>query len=311
MSRFLVLLVMLVASPAAKGVAGEHPLRSTRTLGTGGDAILYSVSGISVDRRSNVYVTDLLDYSVKKFDKSGACVGKVGRRGTGPGEFRSPALSLVIGGRLVVLQMEDPRIQVFDTGLVYRGGFIVPWGMPVDITPGWPRGMAIALYSDSSRGMVLRYEGSEGGPPRRILLEPTGKGHPLYSASRIAVCRDGTLVVAYLFRNRVELYSREGRFRRWFSVGGMVHGEEDDDDRGVPEKTYFRKVLLDDAGNILLLGGNQAPHPGRDIFVCKRDGSCIRTFVLPSRSRVVAAGEKNTLYATDEAGTRVEKYILR
>ena len=304
------MLVLLVASPATKGVAGEHPLRSTRTVGTGGDAILYSVSGISVDRRSNVYVTDLLDYSVKKFDNSGACVGKVGRRGTGPGEFRSPALSLVIGARLVVLQREDPRIQVFDTGLVFRRGFVVPWGMPVDITQGWPRGMAIALYSDTSRGMVLTYEGPEGGTPRRTLLEPTGKRHPLYAASRIAVCRDGTLVAAYLFMNRVELYSREGRLRRRFSVGGMVSGEEEDD-RQVPEKTYFRKVLLDAGGNILLLGGNQAPHPGRDIFVCGRDGSCIRTFVLPYRSRVIAAGEKNTVYATDEAGTRVERYTLR
>jgi hypothetical protein len=272
--------------------------------------MLYSVSGISVDRRSNVYVTDLLDYSVKKFDHSGACVGKVGRRGTGPGEFRSPALSLVIGGRLVVLQMEDPRVQVFDTGLVFRGGFIVPWGMPVDIAPGWPRGMAIALYSDSSRAMVLRYGGPEGGTPRRLLLEPTGKRHPLYAASRIAVCRDGTLVVAYLFMNRVELYGREGGLRRRFSVGGMASGEEDDD-RQVPEKTYFRKVLLDAGGNVLLLGGNQAPHPGRDIFVCRRDGSCIRTFVLPHRSRVIASGEGNTIYATDEAGTRVERYTLR
>ncbi len=311
MRGLLVSLVLLIASPAAEGTAGEQTLRSTRTLGTGGDAVLYSVSGISVDRRSNVYVTDLLDYSVKKFDSNGAFVGKVGRRGTGPGEFRSPALSLVIGGRLVVLQMEDPRIQVFDTGLAYRGGFIVPWGMPVDIAPEWPRGMAVALYSDSSRGMVLIYEGPEGGTPRRMLLEPTGKGHPLYAASRIAVCRDGTLVVAYLFMNRVELYSREGRFGRRFSVEGMVRGGKEEDDRGVPEKTYFRKVLLDNAGDILLLGGNQAPHPGRDIFVCRRNGSCIRTFVLPSRSRVIAVGEKNTLYATDEAGTRVEKYILR
>ena len=309
-SGFLVLLVLLVASPATKGVAGERPLRSTRTLGTGGGAMLYSVSGISVDRRSNVYVTDLLDYSVKKFDTNGACVVKVGRRGTGPGEFRSPALSLVIGARLVVLQMEDPRIQVFDTGLVFRGGFIVPWGMPVDITPEWPRGMAIALYSDSSRGMVLRYGSPEGGTPRRLLLEPTGKRHPLYAASRIAVCRDGTLVVAYLFMNRVELYSREGGLRRRFSVGGMVSGEEEDDGR-VPERTYFRKVLLDAGGNILLLGGNQAPHPGRDIFVCRRDGSCIRTFVLPCRSRVIATGERNTIYASDETGTRVERYTLR
>jgi hypothetical protein len=207
--------------------------------------------------------------------------------------------------------MEDPRIQVFDTGLMYRGGFVVPGGMPVDITAVWPRGMAIALYADSSRGTVLRYQGPEGSNPRRVVLEPTGKRHPLYSASRIAVCRDGTLVVAYLFMNRVELYSREGRIRRRFSVEAMAGRKGDEDDWRVPERTYFRKVLLDTGGNILLLGGNQSPHPGRDIFVYGRDGSCVRTFVLPARSRVVAAGEKNTLYATDEAGTRVERYILR
>jgi hypothetical protein len=307
----LISLVVLIASPAAGGVAGEHTLRSTRTLGIRGDAVLYSVSGISVDRRNSVYVTDLLDYSVKKFDNNGVFVGKVGGRGTGPGEFRSPALSLVIGERLVVLQRGDPRIQVFDTGLRYREGFIVQGGMPVDIAPEGPRGMAIALYGDSSHGMVLRYEGPEGGNPRRMPLEPTGKRHPLYSAGRIAVCRDGALVVAYLFMNRVEIYSREGRFLRRFSVGGMARQKEEEDDGRVPERTYFRKVLLDAAGNILLLGGNQSPHPGRDIFVCGRDGSCIRTFVLPFKSRVVAAGEKNTLYATDEGGTRVERYILR
>jgi hypothetical protein len=91
----------------------------------------------------------------------------------------------------------------------------------------------------------------------------------------------------------------------------MVRGGEEGDDRQVPEKTYFRKVLLDAQGNILLLGGNQAPHPGRDLFVCREDGTFIRTFVLPHRSRVVAAGEKNAVYATDEEGTRVERYILR
>jgi hypothetical protein len=91
----------------------------------------------------------------------------------------------------------------------------------------------------------------------------------------------------------------------------MARRKGEADDRQVPEETYFRKVLVDAAGNILLLGGNQAPHPGRDIFVCGKNGSWIRTFVLPFKSRVIAAGEKNTLYATDEAGTRVERYILR
>jgi hypothetical protein len=310
-SELLVSILLLFASSAAGGAAEENSVHSTRTLGIGGDAVLYSVSGISVDRRSNVYVTDLLDYSVKKFDYRGFYVGKVGHRGIGAGEFRSPALSLVIGERLVVLQMEDRRIQVFDTGLRYRSAFVVRGGMPVDITAGWSGGMAIALYSDSSCGMVLRYAGPEGVNPRRIPLEPTGKRHPLYAASRIAVCRDGTLVVAYLFMNRVELYSREGRFRRRFSVAAMTRQSGEEDDLRVPEETYFRKVLVDAAGNILLLGGTRAPHPGRDLFVYGRDGSSLRTFVLPFKTRLVAAGEENALYATDEAGTRVERYTLR
>jgi hypothetical protein len=310
-SGLLLTILLLGVSSAAVGAAGEHTVRSTHTLGIGGDAILYSVSGISADRRGNVYVTDLLDYSVKKFDKDGAFVAKVGRRGTGPGEFRSPALSLVIGERLLVLQMEDRRIQVFDTELRHRGEILVQGGMPVDIAPVWPRGLAVALYGDSTGGTVLRYEGPVWGNPRRILLEPTGKGHPLYAASRIAVCRDGTLVVAYLFMNRVEFYSREGRIRRRFSVGAIAPRKGKENNLQVPEETYFRKVLVDAAGHILLLGGNRSPHPGRDIFVYRRDGSSVRTFVLPFKTRVIAAGENNALYATDEAGTRVERYTLR
>ena len=309
-SLFL-LLLLLNALPAVGGAAGEHTLRSTRTLGSGREAPLYSVSGISADRRNNVYVTDVLDYSVKKFNPGGALVGKVGRRGTGPGEFRNPALSLVVQEKLLVLQTGVNRIQVFDTALSYLGGFTVKGGMPVDIAPIEPGGMAIALYSDTSAAALLLYHSPDDRAPRRVRLEPTGKRHPLYGAVRLAVCRDGLLVVAYLFLNRVELYSSQGRFLRRFSVATLGGEGEGFDDGHVPEETFFRKVVVDDFGKILLLGGNRGPHPGRDLFVCSRKGRLLRTFVLPFRTRVIARGENNTLYATDEGGTRVERYDIR
>jgi hypothetical protein len=305
------LILVLVVSPAARAVAGEDTLLATRTLGTAPDAPLYSVSGIAEDPRGNLYVTDMLDYSVKKFDWKGALRGKVGRRGTGPGEFRSPSLSLVTGGKLLVMQTRERRVQVFDTDLVYRGEFVVDGGMPVDIAAVKPAGMAVALFGDSARGTVLLLKGPEDGHPRRVRLEPSGRLHPLYAAVRIAVCRDGSVVAAYLFLNRVELYSRKGRLQRRFSVREMPRGEIAGDDRHVPEETYFRKVLISAGGNILLLGGNQSPHPGRDIFVCAPDGSYIRTLVLPSRSRLIAAGKGNALYATDESGTQVTRFVVR
>ncbi len=306
---FLILLFLGV-TPADGGAAGVNALRARRTLGTAPGAVLYSVSGISVDSRNMVYVTDMLDYSVKMFDGGGACVGKVGRRGAGPGEFRSPALTAVVGERLLVLQTGESRVQVFDTDLRYVCGFVVRGGMPVDIAPDFPRGVAIAFYSDTSAAAVLRYDRPEAREPVRVLLPPTGKSHPLYGAVRIAVCRDGTLIAAYLFMNRVELYDARGRFLRRFSLGVFPPCNQPADDALVPEETYFRKVVVDASGRILLLGGNRAPHPGRDVFICRRDGSLLRTVLLPSKSRLIVRGERNTIYATDESGSRVEQYVI-
>jgi hypothetical protein len=207
--------------------------------------------------------------------------------------------------------MEDPRVQVFDRDLGFRSEFIVEGGLPVDIAQDRPRGMAIALYSDTSYGIVLRYDRPEGGKPLRVQLEPTGRAHPLYAAARIAVCPDGLLVAGYLFMNRVELYSRKGRFLRRFSVRQMPRGMTEKEDSRIPEDTYIRKVLVDGAGRILLLGGSQAPHPGRDIFIYREDGSFVRTFELPFRCRVLAAGGRGSFYASDAAGTRIEKFTIR
>ena len=96
--------------------------------------------------------------------------------------------------------------------------------------------------------------------------------------------------------NRVELYTPAGAYRGSFSVAIMVPGKADHDDGRLPEETYFRKVLFDASGNILLLGGSRSPHPGRDVFLCDRKGALLGTFVLPSRSRLIALGERGALY---------------
>ena len=311
MNVLLVALFLAVPRDLPGGAAGAEPVVPANLPVAGRGASLYSISGIALDRRNNVYVSDLLDYSVKKFDRRGSLIGKVGRRGGGPGEFRSPGLSAVVGDKLIVLEREKLRIQVFDSRLRYEGEFDVRGGMPVDVTPDGLQGIAVALYSDTSRAIVLRYDSAGGGNPRRVLLRPTGKSHPLYAASRIAVLADGTLVVAYLFMNRVDLYTPAGNYRRSFSIPGMAPPGTNVDDGRLPEETYFRKVLVDGAGRILLLGGSQSPHPGRDVFLCARDGSLLRTFILRSRSRLIARGEPGALYATDETGTVVEKYLLR
>ena len=296
---------------AAGGVAGERVLRGTDTLGHRGDALLYSVSGISVDGRGNTYVTDILEYALKKFAPGGCVVARAGRRGSAPGEFRAPSFSAAGGGRVVVIQMEDPRVEVFDTALAFREEFRVSGGLPVDLAPAGGATFALALCSDSARPEVLFCRPGRQAPVARLLLAPTGCLLPLYSAVRIAICPGGSIVAAYLFLNRVEQYSRTGRLLRRFAVACMPHNTPLPGDRHIPEETYFRKVLVDGEGNILLLGGNQSPHPGRDLFVCGPEGTLLRTLVLPSKPRTVTLGHGAMLLATDEAGTCVIAYSLR
>ena len=42
---------------------------------------------IATDSKGNIYVTDMMDYSVKKFSNKGKLIKKAGRKGQGPGEF--------------------------------------------------------------------------------------------------------------------------------------------------------------------------------------------------------------------------------
>ena len=286
-------------------------LRGTDTLGHRGNALLYSVSGISVDERGNAFVTDILEYAVKKFDPRGNIIARVGRRGTAPGEFRAPSLSAACGGCLVVIQVEDPRAEVFDTALVFREELHLSGGLPVDIAPAGRSTFAVALCGDSAGAEVRFCRPGRTDYTARFRLTPTGCMQPLYSAVRIAVTPGGNVVAAYLFMNRVEVYSRTGKALRRFAVGLMPCTTIVPGEKRIPEETFFRKVLVEPDGTLVLLGGNQSPHPGRDLFICTPGGTLLRTLVLPSKPRTLALGRAPKLLATDEAGTCVIVYSLR
>jgi len=302
--------LLIACVPASGGVAGERVLKGTETLGHRGNAPLYSVSGISVDGHGNIFVTDILEYAVKKFDPCGRLVARTGRRGSGPGEFRAPTLSVAAGGRVVVVQVEDPRIEIFDTGLVFREEVRVSGGLPVDLAQAGGGAFAVALCGDSTSAEVLLYRPGRHEQPARLRLAPTGCRLPLYAAVRVGFSPGGRIVAAYLFLNRVEIYSRRGRLLRRFAVDGMPCRIAEPGDRRIPEETYFRKVLVDTDGSIILLGGNQGPHPGRDLFICSSSGNVRRRLVLPSRARTLSLGGAHRLLAASEDGTAVIMYNL-
>lgn len=52
--------------------------------------LFYRLRGIDVDHEGNIYVADMSNYRIQKFDKTGKYLLTFGRKGQGPGEFDLP-----------------------------------------------------------------------------------------------------------------------------------------------------------------------------------------------------------------------------
>jgi len=54
--------------------------------------MFYRVRDFEVDDQGNIYVADMANYRIQKFDKDGKYLQTIGRQGQGPGEFEQPTM---------------------------------------------------------------------------------------------------------------------------------------------------------------------------------------------------------------------------
>ena len=79
---------------------------------------LKAATGVAVDG-SNIYITDVINNNLLKFDKTGKLLKLVGREGSGEGEFDSPVGLTVVGDEVIVCEASNHRLQVFTSDLVF------------------------------------------------------------------------------------------------------------------------------------------------------------------------------------------------
>lgn len=113
---FLVLFSNFLFGQDINSVSLEEDL----IIGNENSEDLLQWAGVCSDKEGNIYVTDMMDYSIKKFNKFGKLVLKKGRKGRGPGEFLAIRLIAIYDSLLFVTDQYIPGIQVFDTQLNYK-----------------------------------------------------------------------------------------------------------------------------------------------------------------------------------------------
>jgi len=99
-----------------------------------------------VDNQGNIYVYDMANYRVSKFDSTGKFILAFGRKGEGPGEFKSAWVEVMDDHTIVASDPNNRRISVFNEKGELRSDFVV-------------QGFKWAIGSDRNNHLIL--QGSE------------------------------------------------------------------------------------------------------------------------------------------------------
>ena len=178
-------------------------------LGTLGESTLERPCGVAIDvDRDRIFVADAGAHQVVVLSGDGTEIGRIGRRGTGPGEFNFPTyLTLAPDGSMFVSDSLNFRVQELDSG----GGFVRQIGEKGDM-PGYfaqPKGLAIdpaghlyvvdsnfeAVQVFDADGVLLMTFGREGRQAGEVWL-PVG----------IAIDANARIWIADSYNKRIQLF---------------------------------------------------------------------------------------------------------
>ena len=91
---------------------------------SGYEAEEWKVAGVAepagiLCRQEDILIVDRASHSVTAADGSGKVLQKIGREGSGAGEFRNPTAISEYGGNVYVLDGGNQRVQIFDENMDY------------------------------------------------------------------------------------------------------------------------------------------------------------------------------------------------
>ena len=172
---------------------------------------------IALDGLGHLYVADIRDRLVRKYDLEGNLILQWGGEDTEPGHFQEPAALIVhTNGNIIVLDSEQRTVQIFDPTGVFQSNWYVSDSYPSSFYPGalteGANGTVFVLDKYQRQGHVREY-GLDGTMIREWGSDADGFSY-FDQPTDITADRQGTVFVCDEFDNRVIAFSETGQFLR-------------------------------------------------------------------------------------------------
>ena len=309
MAGMVLTVVVMTMFCAGDKRAAEISLEEIGSVGTLDDDLLFQWVGVAVDREQTLYVTDAMDYRLKKIDIQGRLLTSAGGRGRGPGQFLAPRNLVWFDGRLYVSDQYVPGLQVFDEDLRYcrRITFQHPI---VDFEVISSDRVVISSLAPNKKPALYFFDGS--GEEKGSLVYNDQKVPFMQESVSFCVDRRGDFYLAFSFQNRIEKWTRDGNFlwrrqplKKIKTIRKRIGGWD------VPAEVVLKDIALDSRGRVFVLGGGYSRNRSRDIYVYDSEGKPCGILLLPEPSHCLYIDSQNNLYARANEGITMKKYRIK
>lgn len=283
-------------------------LREIESMGVEGAGELYQWAGVCTDESCNVYVTDMIDYSIKKYSATGLFIKKTEQRQTGPAEFMSLRIIGFHENRLYVTDQFNPGIEVFNRDLAYLTR--IPYDKPVvDLEILRKNEIGVTTLSTTRPGAVEIIDSL--GQVQKTIPYPRSEPNPLMNVASFEMDDEKHLYICFKFRDEVIKTDFKGN-EIWTAHFYQNQKPETTHILGLtlPKKPVYKDIALDRCGHIFILAGRLATHKSRDVLILNKDGKQLSTVTLPETSHCIHIDDRNALYSRGENGSVLRKYEI-
>ena len=272
------------------------------SYGIGGEGLFAHPQFITVDGQGSVYVTDLGNKRVQKFDSQGEFLVAWGNHGSADGQFRYPSGIATDGAYIYVADRDLNRVQKFDA----NGNYVAQWGGGgnAEGRMHMPTGVAVStdghvyvvdtgnqrVQKFTSDGEFLLSFGGSGTEPGRFVMPHS-----------IDVAEDGSLYVSDRGAGRIDHYTANGTYvaSHAFDASGPFQFMPESIRLGDNGTVY---VINAHSQNVLHLNLSASSEP-LDVF--ERLGLIYSDIVFPTDIEVGIDGQ---LYVVDSLGHTIHAF---